>query len=280
LSSHRHDHEYEEESRYGSRYESPHESRYEASEPEPGSESPERAAFDHFSGEGLVTDLIRPVKSGKEASVFLCRGNVSIAGAGLLALKVYRPRDHRSFKNDQVYKEGRVLKEPRDRNAVRKKTAYGRVFEQAWWTEHEWEVLRALHEAGADVPRPLARTESSILMQYLGDEEAPAPQLRHADLTPQEARTLFDRLMWNVELALRHNWVHADLSAFNVLWWEGEGTIIDLPQAVDPRSNPHASNLLDRDVRNICDHFARFGVRSNAGEISRGLWMGFMFADL
>jgi RIO kinase 1 len=276
LSSHRNDHEYEDESSY----ESPYEYRSGPAESEPESESPERAAFDHFSGEGLVTDLIRPVKSGKEASVFLCRGNESIAGAGLLALKVYRPRDHRTFKNDHVYKEGRVLKEPRDRNAVRKKTAYGRVFEQAWWTEHEWEVLRALHEVGADVPRPLARTESSILMQYLGDEEAPAPQLRHVDLTTQEARTLFDRIMWNVELALRHNWVHADLSAFNVLWWEDRGTIIDLPQAVDPRSNQHASGLLDRDVRNICDHFARFGVRSNAGEISRGLWMGFLFADL
>ena len=243
-------------------------------------DSPERESFDYYYGEGLVTELIAPVKSGKEASVFLCRGNPSRTGSDLLALKQYRPRDHRTFKNDHVYKAGRVLKEPRDRNAVKKKTAYGRAFEQAWWTEHEWEVLRALHEAGGDVPRPVARTESSILMEYIGDEVAPAPQLRHVGLTGAEAGEVLDRLLWNVELFLGHNWIHADLSAFNVLWWDGKATIIDLPQAVDPRSNPHASDLLTRDVKNLCDHFVKMGVRRDSDEISRGLWMAFLFAEL
>ena len=243
-------------------------------------DSPERESFDHYYGEGLVTELIAPVKSGKEASVFLCRANPSHAGFDLLALKQYRPRDHRTFKNDHLYKAGRVLREPRDRNAVRKKTAYGRAFEQAWWTEHEWEVLRALHEAGGDVPRPVARTESSILMEYVGDEVAPAPQLRHVGLSGAEAGEVLERLLWNVELFLGHNWIHADLSAFNVLWWDGKATIIDLPQAVDPRSNPHASELLTRDVKNLCDHFVKMGVRRDPDEISRGLWMAFLFAEL
>jgi RIO kinase 1 len=243
-------------------------------------DSPERESFERYYAEGLVTDLVAPVKSGKEASVFLCRANPEMTGASLLALKQYRPRDHRAFKNDHVYKAGRVLKEPRDRNAVRKKTAYGRSFEQAWWTEHEWEVLRALHEAGGDVPRPVARTESSILMEYVGDEVAPAPQLRHVGLSPEETRITLDRLLWNVELFLGHNWIHADLSAFNVLWWKGRATVIDLPQAVDPRSNPHAHELLARDVKNVCEHFAKLGARRDADEISRGLWTAFLFAEL
>ena len=66
-------------------------------------DSPERESFDHYYGEGLVTDLVAPVKSGKEASVFLCRANPDMAGSDLLALKQYRPRDHRTFKNDHVY---------------------------------------------------------------------------------------------------------------------------------------------------------------------------------
>jgi RIO kinase 1 len=86
--------------------------------------------------------------------------------------------------------------------------------------------------------------------------------------------------MWNVEMALRRNLIHADLSPFNVLWWEGRATIIDLPQAVDPRSNPNASQLLARDLSNICRHFHRYGVRADPDEITRGLWMGFLFADL
>ena len=259
---------------------SQHEQPNEFEDDDGAGDSPERLAFDHFYGEGIVTDLVAPIKSGKEAVVWLCRANAALAGADLLALKVYRTRDHRSFKNDHVYKAGRVLKEPRDRNAVRKKTAYGRSFEQAWWTEHEWEVLRALHAAGGDVPRPVARTEQSLLMHYVGDEEAPAPQLRHVHLSRAEATDVLDRILWNVELFLAHNWVHADLSAFNVLWWEGASTIIDFPQAVDPRSNQHAPDLLARDLKNLCDHFARIGVRRDPETLSRGLWMAFVFTEL
>jgi RIO kinase 1 len=236
-------------------------------------------AFDYFIGEGYVSRLVRPLSSGKEASVYLCRAT-DTAGGGLLAMKVYGPRDHRSFKNDHLYKAGRVILNGHDRRAVAKKTAYGRQFEEGWWTYREWEVLQALFAAGADVPRPVASMEGAILMEYLGDEEAAAPQLRQASLSPSEARPVLDRLMWNVELALRNNLIHADLSPYNILWWDGRATIIDLPQAVDPRSNPHASELLSRDVENVCRHFERYGVHSDSTAIARGLWTSFLFADL
>jgi len=236
-------------------------------------------AFDHFFSEGYVTDLVRPLKSGKEAEVILCRANPA-TGAELLALKMYRPRDRRAFRNDHLYKAGRVILNGHDRRAVAKKTRHGRAFDEAWWTFHEWEALQTLHEAGADVPRPVAASEGALLMEYVGDEASAAPQLRQVTLSPSEAKPVLDRLLWNVELALRHNVVHADLSAFNVLWWEGRPTIIDLPQAVDPRSNPNASELLSRDVANICTYFERYGLRSRPEELARGLWMGFLFADL
>ncbi|HEV8420597.1 MAG TPA: RIO1 family regulatory kinase/ATPase [Actinomycetota bacterium] len=239
----------------------------------------ESEAFDYFFGEGYVTEIVRPLSSGKEASVFLCRATAT-AGGGLLAMKVYRPRDHRSFKNDQAYKAGRVILNGHDRRAVAKKSRYGREFEEGWWTSREWEVLGALHRVGADVPRPVAAADGAIQMGYVGGEEASAPQLRHVSLGPGEAREVFDRLMWNVELALRHNLIHADLSSFNILWWEGRATIIDLPQAVDPRSNPNASDLLARDVENVCRHFERYGLRRDPHAITRGLWTGFLFADL
>jgi RIO kinase 1 len=239
----------------------------------------ESEAFDQFYGDGYVTKMVRPVSSGKEASVVLCRATESVGG-GLLAMKVYRPRDHRSFRNDQVYKAGRVILNGHDRRAVAKKSRHGRGFEESWWTGREWEVLTELHGAGADVPKPVAQAGGAILMEYIGDDGSAAPQLRQARLSPSEARRVLDRLIWNVELALRHNLIHADLSPYNILWWEGRATIIDLPQAVDPRSNPNASELLARDVENVCRHFGRYGVHSDAKAIARGLWMGFMFADL
>jgi RIO kinase 1 len=239
----------------------------------------QEAAFDEFFSNGYITHIIRPLSSGKEATVSLCRATETVGG-GLFAMKVYRERDHRSFKNDTAYKAGRVILNGHDRRAVAKKSAYGREFESAWWTGREWEVLQQFHEIGADVPRPVAAGDGAILMEYIGDEEHSAPQLRHVRLSQGEGKEILDRLLWNVELALRHNLVHADLSPYNVLWWEGEATIIDLPQAVDPRSNPNAPELLARDVENICRHFERYGVRSNAGAIARGLWTGFLFADL
>jgi RIO kinase 1 len=236
-------------------------------------------AFDYFFGEGYVTKVVRPLSSGKEASVSLCRATDSVGG-GLLAMKVYRPRDQRSFKNDHLYKAGRVILNGHDRRAVAKRSRHGREFEEGWWTSQEWEVLQRLSEAGADVPRPVASTDGAILMEYVGDEEAAAPQLRQAHLSASVARPVLDRLMWNVELALRHNLIHADLSPYNILWWDGRATIIDLPQAVDARSNPNASELLARDVENVCRHFERYGVRSDPKTIARGLWTSFLFADL
>jgi RIO kinase 1 len=76
------------------------------------------------------------------------------------------------------------------------------------------------------------------------------------------------------------NVIHGDLSAFNVLIWQGRATVIDLPQAVDPRKNRHARSFLQRDVERICERFERLGVRSNPHRISDDLWTAWQFADL
>jgi RIO kinase 1 len=123
-------------------------------------------------------------------------------------------------------------------------------------------------------------TEDSILMTYVGDEDDAAPQLRSLRPDGHEAKDLFDQVMRNVERFLYHNVIHGDLSAYNVLVWDGRATVIDLPQAVDPRKNRHAQRLLERDVERICDHFARFGVRSDAQGIAHGMWTAWTFADL
>jgi RIO kinase 1 len=241
-----------------------------------GPESP----FDHFLAEGLITEVIRPIKSGKEASVHLCRANPSTTGRSLLAVKAYLPRERRNFRNDAIYKEGRVITKRRLRVAMEKKTRFGRTIEDALWVDREVEALRALTEAGADVPTVVAASGNAILMDYIGDEETPAPQLRHVDLDADEAKEIFDRLIANVERFLRHNVIHADLSAFNVLYWDGDITVIDLPQFVDPRTNHNAYPLLSRDVQNLVDHFGRYGVRANAGALTADLWTRFIFAEL
>jgi RIO kinase 1 len=234
----------------------------------------------HFLDEGLITSVVRPIKSGKEASVTLCRANTSTTGAELVALKRYHPLDRRDFRDESIYRDGEWIKERRVRVALEKKTRFGREVQGAIWVGREWEALRALHESGADVPTPIACTDDAILMSYVGDGSQAAPQLHRYRPDPGEAQSLFDQLLKNVERMLYVNVIHGDLSSYNVLVWEGRTTVIDLPQAVDPRKNRHARTLLERDVRRICEHFERFGVRSDARAIAHDLWTAWEFADL
>ena len=243
----------------------------------------EHAAHDplaHFRDEGLVDEVVRIVKTGKEASVHLCRSSPSTTGERLLALKVYHPLDRRDFRDESVYRDGEWIEERRIRAALQKKTRYGRQVQGAIWVDREWETLRALSEAGVAVPRPLAATEDAILMTYLGDEHGAAPQLRACRPSPEEAQDLFRQVIHAVELMLYRNVIHGDLSAYNVLVWDGRATVIDLPQAVDPRKNRHAPALLERDVARICAHFARAGVESSPELIAGDLWTAWQLADL
>ncbi len=238
------------------------------------------SAFDHFFAEGLITDVVRIIKTGKEASVHLCRANRSTTGEDLLALKVYHPLDRRDFRDESIYRDGEWIKERRIRAALEKKTRFGRSVQGQLWVSREWETLRALSAAGAPVPRPVVSTEDAILMTYIGDLDDAAPQLRSVRPDRLEAQDLFDQVIRAVERLLYGNVIHGDLSAYNVLVWEGRAIVIDLPQAVDPRKNRHAPALLERDVRRICDHFARFGVASSPERIAADLWTAWEFADL
>lgn len=232
-----------------------------------------------FVDEGLITDVVRIIKTGKEASVYLCRANPS-TGEDLLALKVYHPLDRRDFRDEWLYRDGEYIKERRVRVALEKRTRYGREVQGALWVVREWETLGALADAGAPVPRPLDATEEAILMTYIGDEEHAAPQLRAYRPSPEEAEDLFAQVVRAIEHMLYRNVIHGDLSAFNVLVWEGRAIVIDLPQAVDPRKNRHAPTLLERDVVRIAEHFGRYGVRASPQRIAKDLWTAWQFADL
>jgi RIO kinase 1 len=59
---------------------------------------------------------------------------------------------------------------------------------------------------------------------------------------------------------LRHDRIHGDLSAYNILYWDGRATLIDFPQVTLRRSNPHAEFIFQRDVTRVCEYFARQGV--------------------
>jgi RIO kinase 1 len=183
-----------------------------------------------FYEQDLITDVLRVIKSGKEATVYCCVADPA-TGRELLAAKVYRPRMFRSLKHDAVYREsrvirdvgGRVVADSRRRRKATKKTERGRAAQVTNWIEHEFKTQRLLYEAGADVPCPLAQIGNAVLMDYIGDEAEAAPLLREVDLPPEEAQPLFDAILRNIELFLACDRVHGDLSEYNILYWQGAG---------------------------------------------------------
>jgi len=226
-----------------------------------------------------ITDVLRKVKAGKEASVYQCLGGKAANGK-LVAAKVYRPRSLRNLKNDQQYRTGRVdldedgnaLTKKADVEAIIKRTAYGEEVRHRSWIAYEYKTLEILSEAGADVPRPYAVEHNAILMDFIGDLDNDAPSLNSVSLEHSEAKSLFERVIHNIDLMLAHNRIHGDLSAYNILYWNGEITLIDFPQVVLPEKNPAAWRIFERDVIRICQYFSSQGIKADAHKLAADLW--------
>jgi RIO kinase 1 len=243
------------------------------------------SALQKFYHQALITDVLAQVKGGKEANVYRCAAHASTA-MQFLAAKVYRPRMFRSLSNDKMYREGRqiltadgnVVKETDHRimRAVGKKTAFGAQVSHTSWLMYEYKTLETLHQLGANVPKPLAVSENAILMSYFGDAQMAAPTLSQVELERGEADNLYQQVVHNIELMLRHGMIHGDLSAYNILYWEGEIILIDFPQVTNSRSNPYAQFILRRDVERICEYFSRQGVKTDANAILEQLVQRYM----
>jgi RIO kinase 1 len=224
-----------------------------------------------FFEDGWIEEVLFSVKSGKEATVYCCRACPG-RGETYFALKVYRSRQDRNFRNGAIYQEGRVLGKARTMRAVRNKSRFGRVVEFGGWLHHEFAMLSILHAAGAAVPRPVAVGGRAILLEFIGEDGKPAPQLSNVRLSPTVAEVLLEQALRAIEIMLSCHVVHADLSAYNILYAGERLRVIDMPQAVDARTNPSAPLLLARDVANVCSYFASQGADAEPGTFASELW--------
>jgi RIO kinase 1 len=121
-------------------------------------------------------------------------------------------------------------------------------------------MLRRAWQAGASVPYPVEQTDHGLLMEFIGDDSQAAPKLGQARLTGPEMTSAWEQLLASLRALTAAGLVHADLSAYNLLWWEGRLVVIDLPQAVEFTTNTDAYDLLHRDVANVGDWFNRHGA--------------------
>jgi RIO kinase 1 len=119
-------------------------------------------------------------------------------------------------------------------------------------------MLKKLFDLGAKIPKPIMQIDDAILMELLGDEDSIAPRLSDVRLSAEEAQEALSEVLENVDIFWDSGIVHADLSAFNILWWQSHPYIIDFPQAVDVRTHPDAQQLLQRDLKNVIQYFRKY----------------------
>jgi RIO kinase 1 len=215
------------------------------------------------------------LKSGKEAEIFVVeRASLDDTRRCLLAHKRYRPRAVKSkgelealgfsrassFVNDHVYREGRRFRRSRERRAVERMTDYGKHILNERWMGFELDVMSRVWEAGGPVPYPVEFSGDGMLLEYIGDEDQAAPTLGQARLTKAELASAAEQLVDGLRSLMEVGIVHADLSAFNLLWWEGRLQFIDFPQAVDLAMNPNGLEFLHRDIANVTTWFERRGA--------------------
>jgi RIO kinase 1 len=66
--------------------------------------------------------------------------------------------------------------------------------------------------------------------------------------------------------------VHGDLSAYNVLFWKGQVTLIDFPQVIFTRRHPVAYRIFQRDIARLCSYFQSHGVDCHPSSLAAELW--------
>ena len=221
------------------------------------------------------------LRAGKEAQVDVVERIGADGSTCVLARKRYLPRTVTSkgtleamgvqrastFHNDVEYREGRQFRKSRDRRAVEAMTTYGKRLLQDRWTGHEHDVMQRLWHAGVSVPYPVSFADDLFFLEYIGGPDGAAPQLARARLDRRQLADAWDQLVEALHGMTVEGIVHADLSAFNLLWWDGRLVVIDLPQAVDLAANPQGLDFLHRDVLNVSNWFQRHGVDVDAEDL-------------
>jgi RIO kinase 1 len=218
--------------------------------------------------DGIIDEVRRQLKSGKEASVYVVR-----CGKEVRCAKVYKDMGTRSFQARAQYQEGRKVRGSRQARAMAKSTSYGRKEQESAWKNTEVDALYQLVAAGVRVPQPFGFFSGVLLMELVTDAEGhSAPRLGEVDLAPEQAREFHAFLIRQVVCMLCVGLIHGDLSEFNVLVGPEGPVIIDLPQAVNAAANNNALAMLQRDVGNITETLGRFAPELLETDYANEMW--------
>jgi RIO kinase 1 len=226
--------------------------------------------------DGVVDAVVRQLKSGKEASVYVVR-----CDGVLRCAKVYKDLAQRSFQARAQYQEGRKVRGSRQQRAAGSGSRFGkRALEEAW-KNAEVDALYALSAADVRVPKPFGYFGGVLVMELIVDAAGHgAPRLGEVELDADTARGYFAFLVRQVVRMLCAGLIHGDLSEYNVLVDADGPVIIDLPQAVSAAGNNAARAMLLRDVNKLRSTLAFFAPELEALHYGEEMWELFERGEL
>lgn len=204
-------------------------------------------------------EYIKLVKTGKEAIVHLLK-----IDGNLVALKVYK--ENMKFSSREEYFNLSEIGDKRLIRAAKKKTRIGLGVIKRSWVNREFNTLEKLMEANALVPYPIMNLGNATVMDYFGDEDTPAPRLSDVRIPDDLVIPTLNIILDHIRLFLDLEFVHGDLSEYNILWFNNLPFIIDFPQVVYFK-NRNYIKILNKDIGNIKRYFDSY----NNEEVTRVL---------
>ncbi|XP_033173646.1 serine/threonine-protein kinase RIO3 [Drosophila mauritiana] len=128
------------------------------------------------------------------------------------------------------------------------------------WAEKEMHNLMRMQAIGLNVPDVVVLKKHVLVMRFIGDNHNAAPKLKDARLSDAELSCAYEEIVAAMhKLYNEAKLVHADMSEYNILWFEGKCWFIDVAQSVEPK-HPSALEFLMRDCGNIVNFFERRGL--------------------
>ncbi len=199
---------------------------------------------------GYIDRIKSIISTGKEANVFLGYNFQKEP----IAIKIYRIETS-NFNNMYKYIAGDHRFEY---VKLRKRDI---VFA---WAKKEFKNLEIAYKVGVRVPRPIVWRKNVLVMEFIGENETPAPRAK--DQPPNDPNAWFEKIMEYVEkLYKKGKLVHGDISEYNILNFNEEPVLIDIGQGV-PKDHPLALELLKRDLENIHRWFKKFGIKFDVNQ--------------
>ncbi|ADM11558.1 RIO-like kinase [Encephalitozoon intestinalis ATCC 50506] len=228
--------------------------------------------LERLQARGKLTNLWGSLCTGKESNVYLAEASTSLCSKFIK--NRYNELEETGDLEEMIPVAVKIFKTSimsfRDRERyIRSEKRFQRFCTSnprkliKLWAEKEVRNLKRLGNAGIPSPEPIYLKNNILIMTQIGRQGEVAPKLRDAEIEDIEGCYLqCVEIIKN--MYKKAGLVHADLSEFNLLYYEGVVYAIDVGQSVEI-DHDNAQRFLIMDINNVNSFFGKKGVNTIRG---------------